>query len=129
VHVRLHDDRVQSGINTAARLEQGGEQRAGAHLGDPHGHIAGGGGDDPLAVAIALGGAGLAAFVAASADVGGRLGVDQPLQRGLQQVRTIWPPSPARSASTKPSRADWSRVIVRSPSLSLLWSDAQSYTR
>lgn len=43
--VYLGDDRVQGDVDAAARLDQGRKERAGPRLGNPHGHIAGGGAD------------------------------------------------------------------------------------
>ena len=78
--VGLHHDRVQRHVDPPARRQQRREERPGPDLRDLHRQVAGGGRDELVAGAVALGRAGVAALVQAGADVGGRLGVDDGLQ-------------------------------------------------
>ena len=80
------DHRVQGLVHPAAGVEQGGEERAGAKLGDGELDLAGGGGHRLEALAVAPVGALRRALVAPRADHGGGLGVDQVLQPGLEQA-------------------------------------------
>ena len=93
-----------------AGVEQGGEERAGAKLGDGQFHLPGGGGHGLGPRAVAAVGALRGALVALRADHGGGLGVDQVLQPGLEQ--TPEDARLARSGSARTSRisvdtADW----------------------
>jgi hypothetical protein len=85
VHVRGHDHRPQRPIHPPAGLEQRGEERAGLDLGDPQLHITGRRRQGPVAAAVALVGARVGALVPLGADRAGQLGLDQLLQRLLEQ--------------------------------------------
>jgi site-specific DNA recombinase len=81
VHVRLLDHRQQRPLDAAPRLEQRGEEAAGAQLRDlrlqpPHACIEG-----ARAMAVAVGPALGRVLAGGGADVGAGLGLDQPLQR------------------------------------------------
>jgi hypothetical protein len=80
MHVGLHDDRQQGPVDAAARLQQGGEERALPQLGDAQLDVAGFGRQQPRAGAVAVGGALLGALIGPGADLLGSLGVDQRLQ-------------------------------------------------
>ncbi len=86
LQVGLHHHGEQRLVDTAAAFQQGGEERPGPQLGDLQFQIAGGGGQQPVAVAVALVGAGLGALVWGGADDCGRLRLDERLQDGLQRV-------------------------------------------
>lgn len=70
VHPGLHHHRIQGLVDPAAAFEDDGEERALPQLRDPQFDITGLGRDQPRPGPVALGRAGLAAFVAASADEG-----------------------------------------------------------
>jgi hypothetical protein len=55
VGVGLHHDRPQGTVDAPARLQERGEERSGAQLGDPQLQIAGLGREQPVAVAVAVG--------------------------------------------------------------------------
>ena len=67
-------------------MQQGGEERAVAQLGDRHLQLSRRGGHGLGAGTVAAGGAVLAALVAAGADLHGCFRVDQVLHPGLQQA-------------------------------------------
>ena len=69
-------------VHPPAGMEQGGEERPRAKLGDRQLDLAGGGGHRLEALAVAPVGAMRRALVALRADHGGGLGVDQVLQPG-----------------------------------------------
>jgi len=84
VDIGLHDHGEQSPVDAAAPLQKAGEERALPQLGDGQLHVAGWRRQQPRAVAVALSGAALAAFVALGADPGTGLGLDELLQYPLQ---------------------------------------------
>ena len=73
-------------VHPPAGVEQGGEERPRAQLGDGELDLPGGGGHRLEALAVAPVGALRRALVALRADHGGGLGVDQILQPGLEQT-------------------------------------------
>ena len=109
VHVGLHHHRVQRHVDPPPRREQGGEERPGAGLGDLDRQVPSGRGDGLVPGPVAVGRAGLGAFVRVGADVLGRLGVDQGLQDRVQQLcasadrhRRCAAPRSARAGQTCP---------------------------
>ena len=79
VQVGLHDHREQRLVHPPPPLEQAGEERPGAQLGDPQLQVTRGRGQGPRPGSVALRSAPLAAFPGAGADHGRELGVDQRL--------------------------------------------------
>ena len=73
-------------VDPPAGVEQGGEERPRAKLGDRQLDLAGGGGHGLGPRAVAAVGAMRRALIAPRADHGGGLGVDQILQPGLEQT-------------------------------------------
>ncbi len=86
VHVGLHHHREQGPVDSAAPLQDRGEEAALAQLRDLQLHIARLRCQQPVTVTVALGGARLGALVAAGADVLGRLRLDQGLQHELDAL-------------------------------------------
>jgi len=90
VDVGLHDHGEQGPVDAAPPFEQRREERPGPQLGDLQLEVPGGGGQQTLAVPVALGGAGIAPLVRAGADHRGRFGFDQlvenPLERRADRV-------------------------------------------
>ena len=80
------DHGVQGLVHPLAGVEQGGEERPRAQLGDRELDLAGGGGHGLGPRAVAAVGALRRALVALRADHGGGLGVDQVLQPGPEQT-------------------------------------------
>jgi hypothetical protein len=78
-------DRVQRDVDAPARGEQRREERPGPHLRNLHRQVPGGRGDRLVRGAVALRRARVAALVRASADVRGRLGIDDGLQHPAEQ--------------------------------------------
>jgi hypothetical protein len=93
VNVGLHHDRVERLVDATPRLEDDGEERPLAELGDPQLDVAGLGRQHPLAGAVAVGDAGVGPLVAAGADPFGGFGLDELLHdhpdRLADQVDTI----------------------------------------
>jgi hypothetical protein len=83
MQVGLHDDGEQGLVDPPAPLQQRGEERPRAELGDAQLQVTGGGGQQPGPVAVALGQALWAALMGAGADHGRELGLDQGLVDGL----------------------------------------------
>jgi hypothetical protein len=83
--VGLHHDRVQRHVDPAARRQQRREERPGPHLRDLHRQVPGGGRDELVAGAVALGRAGVAALVQTGTDTGGCLGVDDGLEHPAEE--------------------------------------------
>lgn len=79
MEIGLHHDRVEGLVDAAAPLQQGGEERPGAELGDLQVQVAGGGRERPGPGAVSLGRAGVGAFEWSGADESGRFGVDELL--------------------------------------------------
>ena len=77
MQVSLHDDGEQGLVHAAAPLEEGGEERPLAQLGDLQIQVAGRGREHPWSGPVALGGAVIGAFEGGGADVGGGLRVDE----------------------------------------------------
>jgi hypothetical protein len=86
VHEGLHDHRPQGPVDASAGLQQGGEEAAGAQLGDGQLHVAGLGRQQPGPAAVAVGGASIAALVAGSTDLLGGLQVDEGLEHELHRL-------------------------------------------
>lgn len=91
--VCLHDDREQGLVDAATPLQQRGEERAGAQLGDVQLHIPGGGGQAAVAVSVALVGAFRAVLERRGPDRRSGLGLDEflqdPLQHGADHVGVV----------------------------------------
>ena len=85
VHEGLHDHRPQGPVDATAGLEQRRVEAAVAQLGDGELDIARLGGQQTIAVAVAMGGTGLGALVAGGADHLGCLQFDQRLQHQLHR--------------------------------------------
>lgn len=86
MHAGLHDDRPQGPVDPAAGLEQRGEERTGAELGDAQLHVAGLGGQQAFPGTVAVGGAGLGVLVAPGADRPGGLQVDEGSEHELRPL-------------------------------------------
>ena len=80
VHVGLHHDGIERLVDAPARLEDGGEEASLSQLGDAEADVAGLGGHEPGAMAVALVGSRLGALVEPGADRLGRLGLDELLE-------------------------------------------------
>ena len=80
LYVGLHHHRVESLVDAAAQLEEGGEEASLSELGYLQGEIPGLGREWPLPVSIALIGSGLGALVALGPYLGSGLGFDERLQ-------------------------------------------------
>jgi hypothetical protein len=74
VYVGLHHHRVQRLVDSSAGFEDRGVERVLAQFRDPQLDVAGLGGHQPGPGPVALGGAGLGAFIAAGADLFGGFG-------------------------------------------------------
>ena len=101
----IHAEQItahQGLVHPPAGVEQGGEERPGAKLGDGELDLPGGGGHRLEALAVAPVGALRRALVALRADHGGGLGVDQVLQPGPEQAAED--ARLARSGSARTSR-------------------------
>jgi ribosomal protein L37AE/L43A len=83
VQVGLHHDREQGLVDPAAPLEQRGEERPGAQLGDPQVQVPGRRRQHPVPRPVAQRCAGIGALPGAGADHRRRLGVDQLLIQAL----------------------------------------------
>jgi hypothetical protein len=77
MHIGLHHHRQQRPVDPAARLQQRGEERALPQFRDAQFDIAGLGGQQPGAGAVAMGGPGGRALITASADHLRRFRFDQ----------------------------------------------------
>jgi hypothetical protein len=86
VHVSLHDHGEQGPVDAPPALQQARVEAAGAQLGDGQLDVAGRGGQQPDAVAVALGDAGLGALVGLGADGRAGLGLDELLEDPLQAL-------------------------------------------
>jgi hypothetical protein len=85
LHVRLHDDRVESLVDAPPAFQQGPEERPGADLGDRQVQVPGLRGQHLLPVPVAHRRACLGVFAGLRAVVGGGLGLDEFLQDPLGQ--------------------------------------------
>jgi hypothetical protein len=112
VPIGLHHHCQQGSVNAAGWRQQRREERALPQLGDAQLQLAGLGRQQPGAGAIAVGGAGLGALIAAGTDGLVGLGVDQRLQHQPSASRTTSRSPPARGASSSSDRADLLRAIV-----------------
>ena len=79
VQVGLHHHREQRLVDPAPALEQRGEERPAAELGDPQLQISRGRGQGPWSASVALSGPLIGAFPGPSTNHAGQLGVDQRL--------------------------------------------------
>jgi hypothetical protein len=86
VDVGLHDHRPQRLVDPPAGFEQGREEAALAELGDLQVHVPGLRRQQPGPVAVAVRGAALGALVRGSANLLGRLQVDQGLEHYLHRL-------------------------------------------
>jgi hypothetical protein len=84
--VGAHDHRPQRLVDASAGLEQFGEERPLSQLGDADLDIPGRCRDELGAMAVALGDPQRGAFAGFGADPGGKLGLDQLLQGGLDDL-------------------------------------------
>ena len=82
--VGLHDHGEQGPVDAPAALKEAWEEASRPELRDPELHVPGRGGQQAPPVAVSLGGALLGALVAAGADPGRGLGLDELLEDPLQ---------------------------------------------
>jgi hypothetical protein len=82
----LHDHGPQRPVDAPTRFEQGREEAAVAQLGDGQLDVAGLRGQQPRPAAVAMGAAGVVAFIAPGADDLGGFEVDQRLQHELHRL-------------------------------------------
>jgi len=86
--IGLHHHGVEGLVDPPAWLEPVGEEAALAQLGDGEGEVANLGGEHPLAVAVAMGGALIgAALVELGAGEGGNLSLQQVLEPPAHDLR------------------------------------------
>ena len=86
VDVGLHHHRIQRLVDPSPRLEDRGKERALAQLGDPDLDVAGLGGQQLGAGAVAFGDTILGALVALGADHAGGFELDELLQDGADRL-------------------------------------------